>query len=182
MRKLIAIIALTLFGNFGVAIAQKLAHVNFQKLMLALPQRKAAEDSLQKEAARLQDVATKMKQKLDQKMAEYEAEANKPSPSKELLKILAEDIQDFQVRMQNFQNDAETILSNKETELLKPMYDMVKAAIKKVMKTHGYNYVLDENSFIEIDGGNDVTVLVAKELGITLPPDNAGTSGGTPQK
>lgn len=170
MKKLIAIFALIMMGNFGTAIAQKLAHIDFQKIMLALPERKAAEDTLKKEAEKFQADANRMKIKLDQLMAEYQDQKQKglfSTPASEQMAV--ENINDYQGRMQQFQEYAEEALAKKESDLLKPMYDKVKASVKKIMKANGINYVVDVNALIDMDGGFDLTPLVAKDLNVVLP-------------
>lgn len=170
MKKLIAILALVLSGNFGTVIAQKIAHVDIQKLMLAMPERKIAEDSLKKEADKFQADANRMKLKYEYLISEYNDE-KKRGATEAYLQTLVDNIQDYQGRMQQFQEYAEQSLAKKEEDLLKPMYDKVKASIKKVMKANNINYVLEISSIVEHDGGLDLTPLVAKDLGIVLQPD-----------
>lgn len=174
MKKLIAIIALVMTGSFGNVIAQKIGHVDIQKLMLAMPERKAAEDTLKKEADRFQADANRMKLKYDQLIIEYNEE-KKRGATEAYLQSLVDNIQDYQGRMQQFQEFAEQSLAKREEDLLKPMYDKIKASIKKVMKANSINYVLEVSALVENDGGFDLTPLVAKDLGIVLSAETPNT-------
>jgi outer membrane protein len=50
---------------------------------------------------------------------------------------------DLNKRIQNFQQDAQTQLQNKQVELFQPIYTKVDKAIKDVGKENGFLYVFD---------------------------------------
>ena len=77
------------------------------------------------------------------------------------------EMQEMAQRIQAFQQNAEKELGQKQQDLLKPIMEKAQAAIQKVAKTKGYQYVLDSTSgsgVILADGPNLFTD-VKKELG-----------------
>ncbi len=164
MKKLIALFAVILCANVGTAIAQKLGHVNFQELMLSLPERKLAEDSLRKEATRMEDEIKRMNARYERLVQEF----NEDDKAGKLVGAIKEnryaEIMDFQQRISKFEEFAQESLSKKENELLAPMVEKVKAAVGKVAKAQGISYVLDVSQLIFVEGGTDLQSLVKKEL------------------
>jgi len=60
--------------------------------------------------------------------------------------------------------NAQKELQQKEQDLFKPIQEKIKAAIQKVGKAKGYQYVLDSAMVLLADGPN-ITADVKKELG-----------------
>ena len=77
-------------------------------------------------------------------------------------------MQDMGSRIQQFQQTAQKELGQKEMDLTKPLWEKAQAAIKKVAKAKGLNYVLDATSpgtVLFMEGGIDLMPEVKKELG-----------------
>ena len=100
------------------------------------------------------------------KLQEYEA--NVASLSDLLKQTKAKEITDLQQRIQNFQVQAQDELQKKEAELLQPIIDKAKVAIKAVAEKNGYSYVFDSSLgvLIHSPSGDDILPLVKKQLGI----------------
>lgn len=166
MKKILAILSIFLFTGIGSAIAQKVGHVDFQAVMLLLPERKTAEDSLKKFAQKMEGEMKRMQAKYDVLVQEYDRDKKAGLLQGELDQIRQQEIMEYQQRMSQFEGYVQEQMSAKEGELLNPMIDKVKASVGKVAKANGINYVLDINSMVFLEGGNDLTALVKKDLGI----------------
>lgn len=166
MKKILLILTLLISSGIGSAIAQKIGHVDFQAVMLALPERKTAEDSLRKFAQKMEGEMKRMQAKYDVLVQEYERDKKAGILQGELDAIRTQEIMEYQQRMGQFENYVQEQMQTKEGELLNPMVEKVKVAVGKVSKANGINYVLDVNSMVFMEGGNDLTPLVKKELGI----------------
>ena len=61
----------------------------------------------------------------------------------------------------------------KRDELMRPLYTMLSEAIATVAKENGYTQILTitGNEFAYIDSKFDITELVLKNLGITIPKE-----------
>jgi outer membrane protein len=79
------------------------------------------------------------------------------------------ELQDLQGRIDGFQTKAQQDLQAKQQELLQPIVDKAKAAIKDVAKENKYTYVLNsiEDVVLFHETTDDLMDLVKKKLGIT---------------
>lgn len=173
MKKVVVILVVLFLSNVGIVAAQKFAHVNLQELMLALPERKNAEDSLKLEADKFKKDIAEMEAEFKTALDTYSMKvktggyATKEAQQKAEMKLnqMQKDIEDMGIA-------ADEKLAMREQELMKPMYDRVKAAITKVSKAQNINYVLDVTQIVVMDGGTDLQPMVKKELGIVDVPQN----------
>ena len=78
------------------------------------------------------------------------------------------EIQDMAARIEEFQQNAQKQLQDREQELLKPVIDRAKKAIEEVAREGGYTYILDAGTaaILYDGGGDDIMPLVKKKLGL----------------
>ncbi len=80
-----------------------------------------------------------------------------------------QELQDIEQRVQNFMQVARQDMDKKQQELLTPIQEKVRAAIKSVGDENGYAYIFDNNPGIVLYTGNaaiDVTPTVKTKLGL----------------
>ena len=75
------------------------------------------------------------------KRAKYEQEAS--TAGDVLNETRSQEMQDFGSRIQKLQDDAQKALQDKSVELQKPLMEKAQAAIQKVARAKGIQYVLD---------------------------------------
>jgi outer membrane protein len=73
-------------------------------------------------------------------------------------------LQEMQTKLQQFAQEMEAQLYEKEKNLLTPVYDEFNNAIKDVCKQNGYAYILDKKMILYTDGGIDATEKVKTAL------------------
>lgn len=157
------------FALNSVASAQtiKIAHVNTNEVMNAMPEKSKAEKNLEKYYNELQDQLKVMYTEYQTKLQEYQANAEtmsnlvKQSKEKELV--------DLESRITAFQANAEEEFEGKRAELLAPLLEKIQNAINSVGKEKGYTYILDVATGAAVYIGTDaidVTKDVKTKLGI----------------
>jgi len=154
-------------GVLGFAQAQsKVAHINSTDLIQAMPEMKSAQAQMEKLGktyeADIKDMATQ----LDNKVKQYDSEA--ATQTNEQNSKRAQELQSMENNIRQYQAQAQRDLQQKELDLLQPITEKAKAAILKVARAQGYEYVLDSsqgNGVIMADG-KDLLNDVKKELGI----------------
>ena len=69
--------------------------------------------------------------------------------------------------IQQYQQTAQQDVQKKQADLLKPLIDKAKAAIQKIAKEQGFDYVIDatQGGSLILAGGKDLMEEVKKELG-----------------
>ena len=143
----------------------KVAHINTQELVEAMPKMKVAQTELEKLAKTYEaDIQTMVKE-YQNKMKQYEAEATTKT-DEENQKRLAE-VTGMQQSIGAYQKQAQEDLQKKEGELMKPIYDEARAAIQTVAKAQGFNHVLDSmnGQGVLYADGKDLLADVKKALG-----------------
>ena len=99
------------------------------------------------------------------KLQKYEQESATAGDA--LNETRSKEMQDMGARIQQFQQNAQKELGQKEVDLLKPIMEKAQAAVKKVAKAKAITYVLDATtgSGVIVADGEDLLVAVKKELG-----------------
>ncbi|HPF97429.1 MAG: OmpH family outer membrane protein [Flavobacteriaceae bacterium] len=154
-------------GVLGFAQAQsKVAHINSTDLIQAMPEMKSAQAQMEKLGktyeADIKDMATQ----LDTKAKQYDSEAATQTTEQNAKR--AQELQTMENNIRQYQAQAQRDMQQKEMDLLQPITEKAKAAILKVARAQGYEYVLDSsqgNGVIMADG-KDLLNDVKKELGI----------------
>ena len=143
----------------------KVAHINTTELVTAMPQMKTAQAEVEKLGKTYEADIQAMVKEYQAKMKQYEAEATTKT-EEENTKRVAE-VQTMERNIQQFQAQAQQELQKKEVDLLKPITEKAKAAILKVAKAQGFQYVLDsaQGGGVIMADGKDLLADVKKELG-----------------
>lgn len=162
-------------GNIESALAQqKIGHVDIQYVLTALPEYKEVESQLKTLESQLMKQSQAKEAEFQAKLQEYQASASN------MADVIRQDkeseLQTLQSAYAEFQQNAQTSLQTKTTELLNPLYTKIGTAIDEVAVENGYSHVLNVGVAqldIVIYGNKefDVSKLVLTKMGIT-PPAN----------
>jgi outer membrane protein len=79
----------------------------------------------------------------------------------------AKELQGMEQNIQQYQQTAQQDIQKKQADLLKPLIDKAKAAIQKIAKEQGFDYVIDstEGGSLILADGKDLMADVKVELG-----------------
>lgn len=169
MKKSLIIIAACLLAFAGTATAQKtvkLGHINSNELMQIMPGRDSAQAVLQKEVGELETNLKAMQAEMESRYNDY---MEKQAGWTDLIRQTKQrEIQDMGARIEEFQQNAQKQLQEREAELLQPIIDRAKKAIEEVAREGGYSYIFDAGTaaFLYSDGGDDIMPQVKKKLGL----------------
>lgn len=164
MKKLVLALLLLAGASFG-AQAQKLGHTNIQELLMLLPERAEAEQKIQKLAETLEGRLAAMSSEYQQKVQTYQNEQNEMSAT--IRESEARSIMELEERINEFQQNAQREIQQKENELLNPMITRLTKAIEQVGKENEFTYIFDTSAGnILYKAGEDVTPLVKSHLGL----------------
>jgi outer membrane protein len=160
------IIAIVLFFGAQIATAQtKVGHIDVSALMTSMPAMKAAEAQLTKLRDGYDVEYKKLVAEYQTKAAQYQKEVE--TAGDVLNQTRSQEMQDMGSRIQKYQTDAEKSLQDKQIELQKPLTEKALAAIQKVARAKGVQYVLDSTvgTGVLLADGMDLLADVKKELG-----------------
>jgi outer membrane protein len=161
--KTLLIAAVLFFGASQVAQAQaKIAHVDISEIMGKMPAMLDAQKQLEKLSTTYDADYKTMVDEFQARVKKYDTEQS--TVSDKINEERAKEVQDMQKRIVDFRDNAQKELQQKESDLVKPLMEKVRASIQKVGKAKGFQYVLDGSTLLLADGPN-ITVDVKKDLG-----------------
>lgn len=151
-----------LFGTSMVMAQAKMAHVDTNEIMSKMPAMVEAQNQLEKISKQYDTEFRQMVDEYQAKLQKYDREAGEVSDK--VNEDRAKEVQDMEKRIQDYRQTAQKDLQQKEQDLMKPLMDRAKAAIEKVGKAKGYQYIVDASGLLLAEGP-DLTGDVKKELG-----------------
>jgi len=140
----------------------KTAHVDVNEIISKMPAMLDAQKQLEKLSATYDAEYKTMAEEYTNKMKKYEQEANTVGDA--VNQTRQAEMQDLVKRITDYRDNAQKELQKKESDLVKPLMDKIKASIQKVGKAKGYQYVLNVADLLLADGP-DLTADVKKDLG-----------------
>lgn len=148
----------------GANAQSKIAHINSAELMQAMPEMKDFEKKLQDYEGVLRAQLETMQTELQTKYQQYMTDTTSPPA---IMEIKKKKLEDLQADIQQFSQSAEQDMLKKKEELYMPIYSKAKAAINKVAKAKGFDYVLDSSEglgVLMVSTPSDLMNDVKKEL------------------
>ena len=163
--KTILLIAVFTLGLGGVANAQKMGHIDFEKLVAEMPETKKLGLDMEKLGKTYQDEVEGMAKKLDAKMKKYTQEQN--TQTKEINEIRAKEVQQENARYEQLRQTAYQDMQKKKAEGLQPIIEKAQKAIQDVAASKGILYVLDATvgKGLLVKKGEDLFAAVKAKLG-----------------
>jgi outer membrane protein len=148
--KTLLIAAMLILGASNTMNAQaKVAHVDVSEIMSKMPAMLDAQNQLQKLSGTYDAEYKKMVDEYQTKIKKYEAEA--ATVTEAINGERSKEVQDMQKRIVDYRDNAQKELQQKESDIVKPLMEKVRASIQKVGKAKGFQYVLDGSSLLLAD-------------------------------
>jgi len=165
MIKKIVLIALVMLPVVAFAQEQKIAYVNYGDVVMAMPEYKLMQDSLNKSANEYQAEINSMRDEYTKKLTDF---VNQQDSLNETIKARRQqEIQELQQRSENFQQYAAQKQDEMQQRLSAPIQDKLQKAINDVGKENNFLYIGRSEAFLYISpNATDATPLVKKKLGI----------------
>jgi outer membrane protein len=153
------VVCFMVFGSLGQMHAQgiKLAYLSTDELLLALPEVKAANDSLMVSKQKLETKIQKMVQELRSKAGALEKRKQEIAPiqyQKEVELLQAEE-----KKIQEFEQLGQQELKLKSESFSGPLEAKVNLAIKEVAAAEGFTYVINSSQGLVLYADASVNIL-----------------------
>jgi outer membrane protein len=164
----VAVLAVLIIAGSQRADAQniKFAHINTDELIQALPDYDSATSKLESFRKDLLNALELMTVDFNNKNDAYQRDLK--TFTDVVRQTKEQELVDMNRRIQEFQNNAQTQLQDKQAELIQPIMAKVDKAIKDVGKENGFVYVFDTKALLYFDESKSTNILpMAKaKLGI----------------
>ena len=170
MKKLLILIAAVL--GVSTVSAQKLARVNLQEIVVAMPEFEEAQKNLEAYGKDLQEQMEQIQVEFNNKLADFQK--NQATMAASIKQLKQQELEQLQQRFSEFQQIAQQDFQKKENELIEPVQQKAQEAINKIAKANGFLAVFNTSipSLAYFDEAQlvDIAPLVKKELGIVEKP------------
>ena len=169
MKKVFGILlvaVMVLSAQEAAAQTFKTGHINRDDIIMAMPDYDTAMKKYNAFGQELTNALELMQVEYNNKLDQYVKESKNLT---ELVKANKEqELGDMQNRINNFQQQAQVQLQDKQTELLNPIIEKASSAISQVAKEGGFIYVYDVRTLVYFDPAKstDLTPLVKAKLGL----------------
>ena len=161
--KSLLIAGVIFFGTMQTINAQaKTAHVDVNEIISKMPAMLDSQKQLEKLSATYDAEYKTMAEEYQAKIKKYDQEASTVTDA--VNQTRQQEVQDLVKRITDYRDNAQKELQKKESDLVKPLMDKIRASISKVGKAKGYQYVLNAADLLLTDGP-DLTADIKKDLG-----------------
>ena len=164
MKKLsVLFAAVMMFATVGVAKAQKVASMDYEAVLAAMPETKKMSTDLETFSKTKGEELNKQAEAFQKEVQQYQAEGAKLTEAQRQTKEA--DLQKKQQNLQAIQQTAQNDLAQKRDTAIKPVIEKLNKAVEKVAKANGFDFIIDAGALV-YKGGPDATPMVKKELGL----------------
>lgn len=167
MKKIFGIcLAAVLLLNLSANAQQvKIAYINSQDLLEAMPEAKAANDKLIAYVREMDSVGQTYVMEYQRIVGELQ---NNPNLSEIAREAKIQDAMDLEERIQKYDASSQDKIDTKKRELFDPIIKSATEIVKTVAKENGYTHVIDNSLGVLIMApeGDDILPLVKKKLNI----------------
>ncbi|WP_299669969.1 OmpH family outer membrane protein [uncultured Polaribacter sp.] len=161
--KTLLLIAVFTLGIGGVANAQKIGHIDYQRVIDNMPETRALSVTLEKLGKSYQSEIEGLKKKLEAKVQKYTTE--QATQTEATNKQRAQEVQTDKARFDQAQQEAYQDMRRREAQELEPIVKKAEKAIEAIAATKGILYVFDAKSLI-VKKGVDLYDAAKAKLGL----------------
>ncbi|MBO4653918.1 MAG: OmpH family outer membrane protein [Bacteroidales bacterium] len=164
MKKVFLVLVAVLCCGISTSYAQKYGHVNVQEIFNAMPGSDSIRIKLEAYQLELTDEYNKMLSEFQTKKEKFDREAGTMSSTVRTFR--EKELVDLQNRIMEFQENVQGMMEDEQNKLATPFQEKILDAIQQVAKENGYSYIFEASQLLYNEGGDDVSALVKKKLGI----------------
>ncbi len=164
MKKLsVLFAAVMMFVTVGMVNAQKVASMDYEAVLSAMPETKKMTTDLDTFSKTKGDELNKQAEAFQKEVQQYQADGAKLTEAQRNAKEA--ELQKKQQNLQQLQQTAQKDLATRRDTAVKPIIEKLNNAVEKVAKANGFDFIVDSTALI-YKAGPDATALVKKELGL----------------
>ena len=167
MKKITSIVLVAFTCLTSMLFAQdKFGHIHSEQLLMIMPETADADKAIQEYSQMLETQLQAMYGEYQTKAGEFQTNEGLMTDIVKEAKI--KEIQDLELRIQQFQQTSQESIQQKRNEVLSPLLEKAQNAINEVAKEQKYTYIFDISlgSIVFGEESRDIMPLVKSKLGI----------------
>ena len=135
------LILIVLLGTGSVFAQVKMGYIDSQRILATYSKAVDAQKKLEAETAQASDELKKMENDFRAQQERLEQQAMLLNDEKKQQK--AQELQELYMKIQQFSQDKQTELANRQDELLKPVFDKINTVINQIGEKDGYDFIFN---------------------------------------
>lgn len=171
IKKVTLALVMVLAVSAVMGQAPQFGHVNASFVLSKMPEYTEAMKKLAKTDSTYNLELEKLAVEINKKVEEYNNDAESPQLLKD---VKAQEIQELQMRAQQFQQRIEQDIQQQQMQLMRPISTKVMNAINEIAADKGLVYVFDVSSgnpvYVDEDKSLDLVPLLMEKFGISYDP------------
>ena len=168
MKKILALAFLYIFAQ-TIHAQSKIAYFDLNYAIVLLPEYKKAETEMEAYSKQLEAELKKKKEEFEFKYKDFSEAMQKGDVSETIAMAKREELQSLDKQYQTLQQSIPNDIETRKGKLLSPVYEKIEKTVQEVAQANTYTHVFRvESTYVPVKA-NNISDLVLKKLGITLP-------------
>ena len=167
MKKFILITAAAVMTLTASAQNLKFAPVNFNELVMLMPEADAARSQMEASQKEAQDTYRTMVEEYQSKAQKYQQ--NSATWTAAIRESKEKELNDISNRIQEFDQSIQQELQQQQNELMAPIQQKAIEAVNKLAKEGGYVYVFEKSSLLYVDEAQSTDLTKAARKALNIP-------------
>lgn len=165
MKNILLLITLLFIANNSFS-QSKTAHINYNQLVLSMPETKKADSTLNALTLNYQAELTRLESEYKAKLEKYQKEEKMLPEATKQLRL--KELKDAEATYANFKEAAQKDISSKDKSLFDPIFEKAKKTVTDVATSKGFDYVIDSSkeNYVFMHPKHDLMKLVKKKMGL----------------
>ena len=165
MKRIIIIAAMALMSVS--AFAQKFAYVDFNELVMLMPEMDEARAVLEENSKTNEEILMAMYEEYQTKVQQYEQKSSTWTAA--VLEAKQREIMEIESRLQQTQQSLQQEIQQLQQNLQAPIIEKANKIVNELAKTQGVAAVFDKSSFLYVDEQQMVDLTPAARAALNIP-------------
>ena len=167
MKKIILAAAVALLSFAANAQEGKFAYVNFEELVMLMPEMDEARAELEEINKTNDEILTTMYEEYQVKVQQYEQKSSTWTPA--IVEVKQREIVDIEQRIQQTQQSLQQELQARQQSLQAPLVEKANKVISDLAKAKGVAAVMDKSVFLYVDSAQIIDLTAEAREALNIP-------------
>ena len=167
MKKMIIIAAMALMSIAATAQETKFAFVDFNEVIMLMPEMDAARATLVENQATNQEILVAMYDEYQSKMQQYQQKQATWTPA--IRESKENEIMEIQARLEQTQQSLQQELQDLQNSLQAPIYEKAQNTINELAKAKGVAAVFEKSSLLYVDAAQLLDLTPEARTALNIP-------------
>ena len=169
MKKMIIIAAMALMSIAATAQENKLAYVDFNEVMMLMPEMDEARATLEENEKTQSEIFQAMYEEYQTKVQQYQQKAETWTPA--IRQSKENEIVEIQTRLEQTNQSLQQEMQQLQNSLQAPIYEKAQSVVSALAKGHGYAAVFEKGTFLYVDPEQMVDITPDARIALGIPED-----------